>query len=441
MGGFEIKAGATTANDFARAETSEPDNRKRNLPYEVGEEFIDRGGHGRCHARVGQPGCFLGDEQRDALIHDFQDCVAVARENYKLALERLRVNELIAKEEDLSWVLSLALDLAGAHVLAAITGAIKRAAGPALARFKMSGQRRVLHRALAQITPERIESTTKAVFDPAKTAGKKALGHSLDDVPSTEERAATVAYIDQLTSACDLAFRRFSLDARARSDDALLIVLWQGMDPIHHSVPLYEQALGAKIKRFKKAGVPDIGEKSTSYGEGRIRKSTRVVLVRDIHGRTKAWFEKQFSDIHDRGHISTSEWELDRPVPSEFREIAIQRSEQAWGPTPTIDDGFVQQLKANGQSVEKMRRKLAAQAPDFNQLHQPSTQVDAFMAAFGHYTESSTHLPAGSVFNKNKQATLSAPGLPSNSVFNDAGSQHSQSEPVDPLAPFRSVTP
>ena len=127
MGGFEMRPGATTPRDFARA-PAQPHDPTRSSGYEVGEPWIDQGGHGLCHGRAGRPGCFLEDDQRAALITDLQQNVIIAAKNYQNALLSLRMDKLVEKEDDLSWVLMLALDLVGQHALATLTNVLRIAA-------------------------------------------------------------------------------------------------------------------------------------------------------------------------------------------------------------------------------------------------------------------------------------------------------------------------
>jgi hypothetical protein len=377
MGGFDVKPGATRAVDFARANTPEAVPGKRTNIYDTGEPWIDQGGHGHCHGRAEQPSCFLEDDQRDALIADFQRLVEKACTNYKLALQAIRVDQLISRDSDLNWLLSLALDLAGAQILGALTRTIGKAVGPMLSEARTAAAPRTLagrgagmtfetswrtraEDMLAKVTPQKIEAVTKAGFDPAKAAAKAQLAESLGNA---HEKAHTLSYIDELSNNCDIAFDRYALDASAQANDAELVVMWHGMKPVFHSVGAYKEALAAKIERYKKSGVPEIGERTRSYGQGKLSSETRIVYVRDIHGHKVPWYEKKVSDIHDRGQISTGEPQLDRPVPEEFRQVAVERSELRWGAASTIDDGFVQQLKATGQDVDEIRRNILISQP------------------------------------------------------------------------------
>jgi hypothetical protein len=450
MGGFDVKPGATTATDFANANTNTAHTPgKRSAAYEVGEEWFDHGP--LCAEPEGPHACFLEAEQRSALLVDFQIKVVGARQNYKAALERIRVDQLIANPAELPWFLSVALDILGTHLLASFTRALKGAVGPSISDLqqtvaprRLAGRRSGLtfdttwktraQGALAKLTPRGIEELTKAGFDPAKAAANEGLAQQLNNAPDAHEKAQTLSYLDLLGNSADIAFERFRLDTAGYADDAELIVLWHGMKPEFHFLQDYYAALDAKVRRFKKSGVPEIGRTDTDYGHGTLRTETRVILVQDVFGKKTPWYQDQHQDIHDRGHSLKGDPGLGRPVPEEFRDIAIERSEGIWGTTPTIDDGFVQQLKASGQNVEAMRTKLAAYK---TQPTEPqATPTNAFVEAFRKSAGAAAPLPPGSVFAHSKPPPYYAPG----SVF-DAPMKEPLPDPVDPLMPFRTTRP
>src|SRR6185503_2394578 len=103
------------------------------------------------------------------------------------------------------------------------------------------------------------------------------------------------------------------------------------------------------------------------------------------------------------------EWQLERPVPDEFADIAIERSEVEWGPIKTIDDGFVQQLRANGHDVKAMRKVLASQ-PASSGSRLPTNSIDAFMQAFERQRDAPKPPPPNSVFAAKPMSPLYPPG-------------------------------
>src|SRR4029079_1256111 len=155
--------------DFARAAPHAHDIRPRQSGYEVGEPWIDQGGYGHCHGRAGQPGCFLDDDQRVALIAEFQSNTALANHNYCQALLMLRMETIVEKEDDLSWLGTLLLDVVGMHVLAAALTALKNRQTllqelGAQREVALTGARAMLVR----VTPAQIDAVAKLGFDQGK---------------------------------------------------------------------------------------------------------------------------------------------------------------------------------------------------------------------------------------------------------------------------------
>lgn len=439
MGGFDIKPGATTARDIAHARMPESEAGKRTNVYDTGIDWIDRGPV--CTGRAGQPGCFWSDDQRGRLIQDFQLNVDHAEQQFGLALERIRLDEIVSKPDDLNWFLSLALDIVGAHLVAVFTRSIMKAAGPALDAARRSAADAVVDAALhgeevartwraratemiLKVTPQQVASLSTAAFVPAKNLAKKELAAGISHTPSAAAKSATLAYINQLSRAAAVSFRQYRLDACGHANDAELAVLWTGMSPENHNVDDFQPVLADKIARFKKSGVGEIGTTTIEYGEGQLRSKTRVVFVQDIYGSKTAWYEKQHQDFEGKGRAPTDGPTLDRRVPEEFVEAAVQRSEQVWGATLVFDDGYVQQLRESGVDVSEMRKRLTAPTPS---PHGKPVPADSIFAR-------GPKQPG--VFADVPQAPLYAPG----SVF-DLPRQAPEHDPIDLLAPFRSVKP
>jgi hypothetical protein len=434
---------------------------KRNLvqTYEVGDAYIDRGA--ACDGERVSVGCFLEDKQRQRLVEDFRDCVSTAQTNYKDAIAELRVDRLLEKEEDLSWVLSLALDAVGAHLLAVVARALKTVRAVGVTRLGEINERAAFlgqysdqswparaERMISATTDARIDGVTRSIFDTAKGSAKTG-ARAVRDHDSTTKKTATLAYLDELRDGCDVAFHAFKSNALANARDAELVVLWQGMQPEFHRVGAYKTVLAEKLQRFHRSGVTSIGRKPTKSRDGfgaPVLRDTRVVFVRDIHGRKTPWFQSveadsdlgridrdhpEYPHANDPKHVASLEtfgpsrrrggtW-LDRPVPEEFADVAIARSEQRWGPVDTIDDGYLSFLKSTGQNVENVRHSVAA-----------PTNTPSGPGA----------LPANSIFAPGRIPWGIPAGmqLPDDSIF-AAAPVSEPSEPVTPLAPFKATKP
>jgi hypothetical protein len=397
-------------------------------------------------------GCFLSDPQRLRLIIEFKDRVQTASTNYKDALLELRVDELMKKEDDLNWVLSLALDLAGAHLVVVAAKALKglKAAGAGkladiadraayAGTYSDTSWSTRADSALQVVTDARIDGMLKSGFAAAKKPASGALqkGQNRGDESAKQ---ATLSFIAQLQDGCDIAFKAFERQAIGHTSDAELVVLYEGMHERLHTKGTYKVALNEKLKRFRASGVNDIARKEAwdrKYGYTKVHRDTRVVFVQGLNGAKTAWYQSREGDFdpdlikpcdpgaerlplpryqnavckfgpsnpRDRAH-------LERAVPEEFKEAAIARSEQKWGPIETIEDPYVSYVKSLGLDVEKMNQPASKQTPPASPISPP---VPSMLA--------------------NKPPTpWSDPaldGLPSNSIFARAG----QSTPASSTAP------
>jgi hypothetical protein len=351
---------------------------------EVGNQWIDHGAS--CDGKdQNTQGCFLADAQRMRLIIEFKNRVQTAQTNYKLALTDLRVDKLMQKDDDLNWVLGLALDVVGAHFLSVALTALKNVRATGLRKLEAlaleAGNRGQYEsdawavraeNVLNMITPNSIQSYTTTGFGLAKTSGRKGVQKMMNKEQATL-KAASLSYIDQLTDSCDLGFQQFADHAAGFSNDAELVVLLDGMEPANHAVSAYKAELGAKVARFEKSGVNDIGrqqQRESEFHETDILRDTRCIWVRDIDGQGKTlWYQAQEGNfdpaiiesqnprsdqfrkeaVHQFGpEDPTGPARLKRIVPEEFREGALAKSEQTWGMTPTIQNPYVTMMRARG---------------------------------------------------------------------------------------------
>lgn len=380
----------------------------------TGSAWADQGG--KCDDSNAD-GCFLRSDRRDHLITDIKIRLVTAATNYKLALEQMRVHELLKKEDDIPWVVGLALDVATGFITSKVTkalGKIKTAGLNAEADAAWHGdvlERSRTDRALQALSDKSIEKWTKSAFDAAgkqvKGTIKKAQGAGAKD-----DKTEALSFIEQLTNAADKSFDKFGSTAATTANDGELSVLYEGLDPENHTVGAYKAALDDKLKRYMKSGVTDIGRKIGKDRETKlvdVKQDTRVVWIRDESFGTRLWFQEQEGN-HDPTTIEPgdpgsdmlpiqqpdklgfgtksprNDAKLIKVVPDEFIEAAIARSEAIWGPTPTLDSPMRQNyLKQVGSTT---------MAP-------PSSSNAAILAGAGQGAGSGA-LPAGSVFGRKK---------------------------------------
>ena len=371
MGDETGKRSGVTADDLGRARdisSVEPLKTKTAQQTEVGDRYID---HGAACAGKGleTPGCLFEDAQRTRLISDINTRIGDASANYKDALTELKFEEVMKKEADLHWAASIALDLVGAHLVKVAAKAViaLKSSGVTKLSSHINGTylndnsfRSRAEALLRSVDDKSIEGKVKTVFDPIKkgiaSTGKRAANHE-----NKTEKTAAIAFIDQLKDGCDISFRRFGSHAAGHSNDAELAVIWEGMDPVNHTTGAYKAALSEKLSRFKQSGVNDLGRKRTEdrqFHRGDVIRDTRVVWVMENGSKTLYYQsnetgynpsrirrgdpdtydlfgdEDQHLTFGDRGRGSSR---FEGRVPVEFIDVALARSEEVWGPTPTIE--------------------------------------------------------------------------------------------------------
>jgi hypothetical protein len=394
------QSGVTAADLVTSSDVGEMKPGKSTLVQGMGGDVgIDWADHGamcdpnRDGSDKGGPGCFMRPEQRHAVIDLLRDRIHRVQDNYKEALSDLKVVELLKKEDDLNWMLSLALDVAGAHILGVITKGLQGAKATGIARFgdafDAKGDRKLAAAAqqtLAAISDDDVKSWTKLGFDKAKK-GVAGIGKDALDTDDTTKKADTLGYLNQLRNECDRAFDAFRLHATAHLNDVQLMVLYDGMHPDNHRTELYYVALEDKIARFHQSGVPQIGHKEATNELGAsIMRDKRVVWVKDIRGKRTLWYQAQDSTPRDPSVVAAGDpgsreaypgyamktfgpqraegpAQLDRPVPEEFAPLALAKSEALWGATITVDDPMLQGMAHAGADPERMR-ELARHASD-----------------------------------------------------------------------------
>lgn len=358
------KKSGVTADDISQSPDISKPPGKTNLvqSMEVGDQWIDHGSV--CDGKdTSTPGCFMDNVQRMKLVIDLKMRAIAAAQNYKFALVELKFEELLKKEEDLPWVLSLALDLIGAHLIKVATKATLSLKGGNITRLDAvvngpvsSDQtwRGKLMNRLSAIDNKTIESNVKTALDPLKKAAKDEIKHSWNGEVPSSDKASKISYIDQLKDQCGIDFQTLATNAAGYSNDAALVVLWEGLHETHHTVSAYKAALSEKLKRFQKSGARDVGR---NYNRAtRDAKDTRVIWIehddgnKTLHFQTQEWtgvrnsqpvaeFGTEPTGLPDRRPGKHGEKPfLGAAVPPEFVDVALARSEQTWGPTETIKD-------------------------------------------------------------------------------------------------------
>lgn len=364
------------ATDFVKSPSTGPtlEPGKKNLVQSVslGDRYGDHGS--KCDGKTGDtPGCFLSPDARQRYTGLFMRNVTVAQGNFKDACTSLQVKELLKKDDDLNWFTSLIMDFGSAFLLGAAAKVIKKlrdlGADALIEKGVMSiergGDGAVFDRAdklLRSVTDKRIDAWTRTAFYSVKK-GSQNTAKDAKNAPAHEERSDIESYLNTLKNQCDLGYNQFVSTALSEANDAEFAVLFEGMLPENHFQEIYEDALRIKLDAYKSSRVRDIGRKTTrdETGHALEQRETRVVWVKNFKssGRRLYYQYQQagLDSIDDRKTDPGTNWapawimrmlppeygvlggtnRLGGPVPDEFAEIALQRSEALYGATETID--------------------------------------------------------------------------------------------------------
>lgn len=340
----------------------------------TGHPFIDQGA--KCEVDAGV-GCFLEKDQRERLTALFRERAMAAMTQYQLAITSVRMDKLVEKEEDLSWVVGLLLDLAGAHILSALASSLKRVRKDGLSRllamddfsaaigtYTDAGWTATAQAGLHLLTERRIEGVVKPVVDLSKAKAKGTFKAALNQ-EDTSKKAVTVNYLDSLQDEAVIGFQALREQTPRHASDAELVVMFDGLDAEHHKVSYYKEALAEKLKRFHASGVTKIGRKhaerpwTPEFAKPTVPviRDTRVVwLVFKSGVPLRLAYENQDGDpgSPDRLEMDMApgmragpqRFGPTRPlspnpkigefVPIEFTDVALANHKQAWGEEPAI---------------------------------------------------------------------------------------------------------
>jgi hypothetical protein len=296
-----------------------------------------------CERTPPSGSCFRDDKQRDRYTHDFKDLVTRALANYQNALTWAKVEQLVQKDDEVGFIGTMLVSLAGGYVLGHLVGALAAARNGALNHVVSNLSEQAIpgastsERVFGSLNDQTLQAWTSAGFEATKGAVARQSGESAN-VDSASEKQQTLSYLDHLKERADSSFREFETETLANSDDAGLLVAWLAMQEKNHSEAKYRQIVKAKVDGFKKSGVMDIGHKNIPdrRHDGMLHVDTRVVWVKSPGG-TRLHFQSQKSI--DAGFSRTPtkfdegfDREIGVRVPDDYVDVALARSEARWAP-------------------------------------------------------------------------------------------------------------
>jgi hypothetical protein len=355
------RSSGVTASDIASREPGKMVPGKVDIvqTYNTGVAYPDH--DAKCATSNDSSGCFMSPAQRSRFVVLLLDEIQTAQTNYKDALIELEVEKLIEKDDDLNWMASLVLDLATSHLSTIFSGAIKGLKGTKVQSpaelglgldvsmpADVSKWSEAANNALDKVSDKSIESTTKIGFDAAKKKTQK-IGKSIQNDQTDEEKTAALSYIDRLKQQCDVGFKAFKDNLLATGSDAELVVVYRGMAPEYQSIGQYKAALAEKLARFKRSGVTDIGQKALRPLQAHVAtlyENKRCVWLLDANGNKALWFYGVVSGNQSMPWENGRDPDIEK-VADEFVDVAVAKSEQKWGATPTFEHpavGFMRRV-------------------------------------------------------------------------------------------------
>jgi len=363
----------------------------------IGDRYIEN----REHCAPGVDGCFLTDTQRTRLVTAYQGAVQAAQMQYAAALTQIRFDRLIKKAEELPFFLSLALDVIAAHALVGLGLAVKA--------LKSAGASQIASDELGWMMqlqdgsgggPSSITTLVGGISEPAvgfviKAAVDEAKKQIKKTSPPDTEKGATLNYIGELEDASAVAFERQRLDPPGYATDADLIVLFHSFKAaMGHTTPRYKAALEDKIDRYLASSTSRIGRHAAKTQrdfdvQGNTARDTKVVWVRSSGTPvpTLYYYKRDFQNSqneHTMGDVEIeplqpldNRFKIDRPVETEFVDVAIAKHRAAWGTEPEtkeIDPAILPRWRPTRDAGD-LNQYVPANNPDFQRAEPPPRDV------------------------------------------------------------------
>ncbi|MBL0213351.1 MAG: hypothetical protein IPQ07_05680 [Myxococcales bacterium] len=230
-----------------------------------GNTYVDQGGI--CEGKSGG-GCILNDQQRGRLSQLFFSRMTSAENNYKHAIANLRVDQLLKKEEDASWLVLLILDVVTFHLASSFRSGLTALKTDALSQIDQMGARLALRfeevplraqlsrEALKLAGPDEIKGVVKFAVDRAA----KATASAMKSEPAG--KAANVSYLTKLQSDAGIGFQAVREGLPATLNDLEMIAVTDSLDAAKQTIEMFTTVLSAKLSRFESSGVTEIRQRT-----------------------------------------------------------------------------------------------------------------------------------------------------------------------------------
>lgn len=304
--------------------------------------------------------CTMTDRRKE-MISRFQGRALAAQGSFRDAVGDVRVDSLLSKGDEGSWLTMLLIDVAFGHIT----------------RVASIGAKAFVRSVNSSAAPEAVAAHMKA---PGK-AGQKATENAFKKDPAHKtKQGESQPWLMSMVASADASFEAFREGACNNLDDAGIMKLIDGMEAKKHTRDMYAAQITAQLARYHSSGVPKIGRSNVKdaspeeawdvdSAHGHVSRDTRVVWYTNrIAGTRELVYEHAdggYRGIHPEGKIAlegslTSAYEdnsygadakrqrFGAPVPSEFQAAAIAKHQAAWKePPPEVE------LDLTGQTTRK----------------------------------------------------------------------------------------
>ncbi|MEO7734843.1 MAG: hypothetical protein ABIY55_28060 [Kofleriaceae bacterium] len=340
-----------------------------------------------CDTAPAGEGCFLDAGKRVQAIAEFRGRVDRAFSAYLAALGSVKLDALLKKDEDLSWVASMVLDVISAHTLTLVT----KIAGAAMKQLP----------AMAKLDERSIQMHLKGFVDAAKKGCSGTLKGE-KNAAANASKGAEQGWFKQLAKSAQMAFQQISEAFPMMATDAELLTLSDSFDATNTYQGVYEELLTAKLVRFKDSGIDKIGKHAAgrftktmgedsilTHNEGLVERERKVVRAEYASGHPVELIYRDQDDdgLHvfgvDNGYRRFKPDLSQKPIPQEFWEAATARHEEIWGAPPEavkVDDSdyYWEPLRAaKARANNRANNPFKVAANKVEQAHAQATMTQS----------------------------------------------------------------
>jgi hypothetical protein len=306
--------------------------------------YIESGGP--CEA-AGGPGCALDPGQRARLAHLYTGRVHNAQLAYTSALQDLRVDTLLERDDvEMPWFLSMLIGWLSGYLGIVIGRAIKEmgmATDPEYSVLVGAGKPPT---PLPIGTDKQIDGIMATVAGQARAVAIPAGGAKQTEA-ARSARGVTLGYIERLKDESAEMFQALREGPLGTASDEAMLALWHGFRASNgHRISDYKEMLTAKIDTFKTSRASKIGTSMQAIAvqnpddpdraEARqMQLTTKVVWVSTVtRPERKLWYIDNRGDQSPVSTTNHADMRLLDAVEPSLVDVAIDRNRAVFGEEP-----------------------------------------------------------------------------------------------------------